>query len=90
MYKILIDKSINGFLAAQSEKEKDTKRGVAVDRPAEGRSIAAGAKIGAAAAERSAAAAGTGRAGTAGAPPGTTRNTGQGLQGGATAGGLLL
>lgn len=68
-------------MAAQSEKERDTKRGVAVDRPAEGRNIAAGAKIGAAAAERSAAAAGTGRAGTAGAPHGTTRSTGQGVWG---------
>lgn len=61
----------------QREKEKDTKRGVAADLRAEATNIAAGAKTEGAAAERSEAAAETGRAGTAGAPPETTRSTGQ-------------
>lgn len=43
----------------------------------EATNIAAGAKTEGAAAERREAAAETGRAGTAGAPPGTTRSTGQ-------------
>lgn len=59
------------FVITQREKKKDTKRGVAVDlRAAEATSIAAGAKTEGVAAE-------TGRAGTAGAPRGTTRSTGQ-------------
>lgn len=57
--------------------ERDIKRGVAVDLKAEVTNIAAGAKTEGAAAERSEAAAETGRAGTAGAPHGTTRSTGQ-------------
>lgn len=61
----------------QSENERDTRRGVTVDPQAEVTNTAAGAKSTAAAAARSEAAAGTGRAGTAGAPPGTTRSTGQ-------------
>ncbi len=48
-----------------------------MDLQAEATSIAAGAKTEGAAAERREAAAETGRAGTAGAPPGTTRSTGQ-------------
>lgn len=64
------------FMTAQSEKESDTKRGVAVDLRAEVTNIAAGVKTEGAAAERSEAAAETERAGTAGAPPGTTRSTG--------------
>lgn len=64
-------------MTTQSVKERDTKRGVAVDLRAEVTNIAAGAKTEGAAAERSEAAAETGRAGTAGAPPGTTRSTGQ-------------
>lgn len=55
----------------QSENERDTGRGVAVDLlVAVATNIAAGAKIGEAAAE-------TEKAATAGVPPGTTRNTGQ-------------
>lgn len=61
----------------QNESERDTKRGVAADLQAEATSIAAGAKTEGAAVERNGAGAETGRAGTAGAPPGTTRSTGQ-------------
>lgn len=64
----------------QNEREKDTKRGVAAALlPAEATNTAAGAKTEAVAAGRSAAAAGIARAGTAGAPRGTTRSTGAGL-----------
>lgn len=65
------------LLVSQREKEKDTRRGVAVDLRVEATNIAAGAKTEGAAAERRGAAAETGRAETAGAPPGTTRSTGQ-------------
>lgn len=66
-------------LSAQSESERGTERGVAVDLRVAVTNTAAGAKIEEAAAERSEAAAETVRAGIAGAPHGITRSTGQWL-----------
>lgn len=73
------------LLAAQREKEKDTKRGVAVDLLAEATNIAAGAKTEAAGAERSEVAAEIARVETAEVPPETTRSTGQGVKAAAAA-----
>lgn len=60
-----------------------------MDLPAEATNIAAGAKTEAVAAERREAAAETGRVGTAGAPPETTRSTGEWVKAAAPANSLL-